>query len=105
MGPPGAEVRVDLFSVSEIVTAIANKVLAISRAQVVTMIVRGVESLASGMLIEPPADWKGTWSNFDPTHGPTPAQSRVQRLKGRSSRRPGPVSVTSSQPHPIDCPL
>lgn len=45
--------------------------LAIFRAQVVTMIVRGAGSVDPGILAEPPKDWTGTLGDFDPTHGPT----------------------------------
>jgi hypothetical protein len=42
--------------------------LSISRAQVVTMCVRGAGSTFPGLLGEPYASWKATLPNFDPTH-------------------------------------
>jgi hypothetical protein len=42
--------------------------LSISRAQVVTMIVRAAQSLLPGRLTEPPAGYEGTLGDFDPDH-------------------------------------
>jgi hypothetical protein len=43
----------------------------ISRAQLVTMVVRAATNLKPGVLSSPPSGYVGTLGNFDPTHGPT----------------------------------
>lgn len=40
----------------------------ISRAQVITMLVRFAEAFANPSLPKPPAHYRSTWGNFDPTH-------------------------------------
>lgn len=42
----------------------------ISRAQVVTMVVRALTNLRPGILISPPQDYSGTLGNCNPTHAP-----------------------------------
>jgi len=40
----------------------------ISRAQVITMVVRAVDKLSPGTLSTPPGSYTGTWGNFSSTH-------------------------------------
>jgi hypothetical protein len=41
---------------------------AITRAQVVTMIVRALQSMQPGVFAQPPADYTGTWGDFSTVH-------------------------------------
>jgi hypothetical protein len=43
----------------------------ISRAQVVTMVVRALDELKPGILMTPPADYAGSLGDFDQTHYPS----------------------------------
>ena len=42
----------------------------ISRAQVITMVVRAATRLVPGLLTEPPPEYQCTWGAFGPTHTP-----------------------------------
>jgi hypothetical protein len=50
----------------------------ISRAQVVTMVVRAVDGLHPDLL--KPASTSSAWGNFDPTHGPAAAKAQANGL-------------------------
>jgi hypothetical protein len=52
----------------------------ISRAQVITMVIRAVESLRPGAVRTPPASYTSTWGVFDPTHGPAAAKAEFSGL-------------------------
>ncbi len=52
----------------------------ISRAQVVTMVVRAAENLLPGTLSDPPAGFAATWAEFDPIHGPRAAKAEANGL-------------------------
>lgn len=52
----------------------------ISRAQLVTMIVRAAAAYAPGVLVQPPARFTGTLGAFDPVHGPTMATAEYSGL-------------------------
>lgn len=52
----------------------------ISRAQVITMVVRAIEALYPGVLANPPAETWSVWGNFDPTHAPTAAKAQHNGL-------------------------
>jgi len=43
----------------------------ISRAQVITMVVRAATRLVPGLLTEPPPEYQSTWGPFSPTHTPS----------------------------------
>lgn len=52
----------------------------ITRAQVITMVVRAVENINPALLATPPVGvWSG-WGNFDPIHGPTAAKAQHNGL-------------------------
>ena len=52
----------------------------ITRAQVMTMVVRAAKDLKPLAVQEPPADWKGQLSTKDPTHGPNIARAEYNGL-------------------------
>ncbi|MHB8870206.1 MAG: S-layer homology domain-containing protein [Thermoleophilia bacterium] len=52
----------------------------ISRAQVLTMVVRAADNLAPGTLNPTPAGFKATWGSFDPTHAPNAAKAEANGL-------------------------
>jgi len=52
----------------------------ISRAQVITMIVRAADSLAPEALLHPPADCQSLLGSFDATHGPGLASAQFNGL-------------------------
>ena len=52
----------------------------ITRAQVVTMIVRACGTLQPGLLVAPPPGFGGTLGNFDPIHGPNMRQAEFSGL-------------------------
>jgi S-layer homology domain len=54
----------------------------IKRAQVITMVVRALDSLHPGLLATPPADYQSTWGNFDPTHASNAAKAEFNGLLG-----------------------
>ena len=52
----------------------------ISRAQVLTMVVRAADNLAPGTLNPTPAGFKATWGSFDPTHASNAAKAEANGL-------------------------
>jgi len=52
----------------------------ISRAQVITMVVRAIEALHPALLADPPVGWWSVWGDFDPTHAPTAAKAQHNGL-------------------------
>jgi hypothetical protein len=52
----------------------------ITRAQVVTMVVRAAQDYKPSALAEPPTGWKGTLPTTDPTHGANIARAEYNGL-------------------------
>jgi len=52
----------------------------ITRAQVITMVVRAAENLYQGLLADPPTTYTSSWGAFDPIHGPKAAKAEFNGL-------------------------
>ncbi len=52
----------------------------ITRAQVITMVVRAAENLRPGLLAGPPPTYTSSWGAFDPIHGPKAAKAEFNGL-------------------------
>jgi hypothetical protein len=53
----------------------------ITRAQVITMVVRAAKSVSPGLLVQPPAGYQPSWNpSFDPIHGPNAALAEYNGL-------------------------
>jgi hypothetical protein len=52
----------------------------ITRAQVVTMVVRAMDSIHPTTLAAPPESYRATWGDFDPTHGTSTRRAEYNGL-------------------------
>jgi len=52
----------------------------ISRAQVITMVVRAIQEAYPAALAQPPAGYQSMWGAFDPNHGPMAAKAEFNGL-------------------------
>ena len=90
----GADSQSSLYPHEYIAAAYANNItkgmsaqsygpyVEISRAQVITMVVRAAESMHPGSLNDPPGSYSSSWGNFSHTHGANAEMAEYNGLLG-----------------------